>query len=132
METVSVTSVVGPGRACGPLSTMKFSLVFLGWLTAGWLTAAAALVPSPPRASRHRLSPQIEGTRQRQQPALPAAVIAAVVCLPPSRALAIGGDGFGDGPGALTGTAWVDGLLFLSFCGTCGLLYLTTLDDFGQ
>ena len=48
--------------------------------------------------------------------------------------LAIGtGDGLGDGGGlGITGVAWVDVLYVFFFLGICGLVYTTTIDDFGE
>ena len=60
----------------------------------------------------------------------PAVSLAAVPC----PALALGtGEGVLDGTGVgVTGVAWVDVLYVFFILGICGLIYTTTIDDFGS
>ena len=60
--------------------------------------------------------------------------VASTIAALPCPALALGtGEGVLDGSGVgVTGVAWVDVLYVFFILGICGLIYTTTIDDFGS
>lgn len=70
----------------------------------------------------------------RRRPVAPRAVASIAAAVPcPALALGTGEGGLGDGVGVgITGVAWLDTLFIFFILGICGLIYTTTIDDFGS
>ncbi len=68
------------------------------------------------------------------RPVAPRAVVSVAASVPgPALALGTGGGGLGDGVGVgITGVAWLDTLFIFFILGICGLIYTTTIEDFGS
>lgn len=70
----------------------------------------------------------------RLRPVAPRAVASIAATVPcPALALGTGEGGLGDGVGVgITGVAWLDTLFIFFILGICGLIYTTTIEDFGS
>lgn len=94
------------------------------------------LPATPRRAALRRATPQFGAAPPHDASLLRsrrAGALAAAAPLLPAPALALGTDGALDGAGiGITGVAWVDALFVLFLLGICGLIFTTTIEDFGQ